>query len=162
MRGTVAKRLRREAGRLARETQEPGLLRSIIRKVRTAKDEKTGDNIEIYGATAFYTGYRRYYQNLKRFYKRGSTDLAEIGPLATSAKSPPLDEPLIQAGVFVSSLMKKVKGQQLVELSKGLIPKRQKKTGWRQTAGQLFTRGCQRLASLASSLGVRRITRAAE
>ena len=71
MRGTVAKRLRREAFRLHRYDKKPSRLQRILRKIFKRKliDGSEG-KLEIY-QHKWAPGYRRTYLDLKNSYKEG-------------------------------------------------------------------------------------------
>lgn len=71
MRGTVAKRLRREAFRLHRYDKQPSRLQRILRKVFSIKQEDGSlRKMGIY-QLKHGPGYRREYLDLKKGYKAG-------------------------------------------------------------------------------------------
>ncbi len=70
MRGTVAKRIRREARiRAAKTPTKLGII-STIKKYFTGKIDEKGNQVveEINKQTMRYSGYRRIYQDMKRVY----------------------------------------------------------------------------------------------
>ena len=70
MRGTVAKRLRKQAALTTAKTRQYSILHKVYEGTkRIIFEDKTSETINV--ETVKYSGYRRIYQDLKRQYVRG-------------------------------------------------------------------------------------------
>ena len=74
MRGTVAKRLRKEASRLAKGQDSKPSIKRTIKRFFTGKVDEKGDRVvnAVNRDTVVYSGFRRIYQDKKRDHRRAA------------------------------------------------------------------------------------------
>lgn len=74
MRGTVAKRLRKEASRSANDQESKPSIKRMIKRFFTGKVDENGERVIISENrdTVVYTGFRRIYQDMKRDHRRAA------------------------------------------------------------------------------------------
>ena len=74
MRGTVAKRLRKEASRSAKGQDSKPSIKRTIKRFFTGKVDDKGEKVidSVNRDTVKYTGFRRIYQDMKRDHRRAA------------------------------------------------------------------------------------------